>query len=142
MATDDEREDQPGASPAPNLSAEFTAGGAAAGLENIGAQRDDLISSSSSAAPMSPTLGEISAQAAARARKVLQQLTEVVSNTDSVALLATLSSLRLTHAEGEEVDVDSFARGRQSSNRALTPRSPACPTRSRVDRPSGVVENS
>jgi hypothetical protein len=110
MATDDEREDQPGASPAPNLSTEFTAGDTAAGLENIRAQRDDLISSSSSAAPMSPTLEEISAQAVARARKVLQQLTEVVSNTDSVALLATLSGLRLTHAEGEEIDVDSFAR--------------------------------
>ena len=73
-------------------------------------QGDDLTSSSSSAAPMSPTLEEIAAQAAARARKALQQLTEVVSNTDSVALLATLSSLRLAHAEGEEIDVDSFAR--------------------------------
>ncbi len=110
MATDDEPEDQPGASPAPKLSDEFTAGGTAAGLENLRAERDDLISSSSSAAPMSPTFEEISAQAAARARKALQQLTEIVSNTDSVALLATLSSLRLTHAEGEEIDADSFAR--------------------------------
>jgi hypothetical protein len=40
---------------------------------------------------MSPTLEEVSAETVARARKVLQQLTGVVSNTDSVALLATLS---------------------------------------------------
>lgn len=46
MATEDEREDQPGASPAA-LSTDFTAGGTAAGLEKIRAHGDDLISSSS-----------------------------------------------------------------------------------------------
>lgn len=73
-------------------------------------ERDDLNAASSSSAPMSPTLEEIAAQAAARARTALHHLTEVVAATDSVALLATLSSLRLTHAQGEEIDVDAFAR--------------------------------
>lgn len=73
-------------------------------------QQDDLNVPSSSSAPMSPTLEEIAAQAAARARTALHQLTEVVAATDSVALLATLSSLRLTHAQGEEIDVDAYAR--------------------------------
>lgn len=59
---------------------------------------------------MSPTLEEMAAQAATRAQKTLAQLSDVLSNADSVALLATLSSLRLTHAQGEEIDVDAFAR--------------------------------
>lgn len=72
-------------------------------------ERNDLTSSSGSASGMSPTLEEVAAQAAARAEKTLVQLTECVSNADSVALLATLSSLRLTHAQGEDIDVDAFA---------------------------------
>lgn len=106
MATKDDRKDQPGAA----LSTNFTVGGTAARLDDSRARRDDLTSSPSSAVPISPTFEEIAAQAAARAGKTLQQLTEVISNADPVALLATLSSLRLTHAEGDEIDVDAFAR--------------------------------
>lgn len=73
-------------------------------------QGDHQASSSISAPPLSPTLEEVAARAAGRAQEALGQLREVVSGTDSIALLATLSSLRLTHAEGEEIDIDAFAR--------------------------------
>ena len=73
-------------------------------------QQDDPAPSSMSAAPMSPTLEEVAAKAATRAQEALHELMELVRRTDPVALLATLSTLRMTHAEGEEVDVGAFAR--------------------------------
>jgi hypothetical protein len=65
---------------------------------------------SSPTGSMTPSLEQVAAEAAQRAQVALQQLTEVIFAADSVALLATLTSLRLTRAEGEEVDIDSFAR--------------------------------
>jgi hypothetical protein len=73
-------------------------------------QEDDQNLGSQSPPPLTPSLEQLAADAAERARAALQQLTEAISTTDSVALLATLSSLRLVHAEGEEIDVDTFTR--------------------------------
>ena len=72
-------------------------------------RRDDR-STDAGSASMTPTLDQIAAEAKERARTILKQLRDVVSTSDSVALLATLSSLRLTHAQGKEPDVDAFAR--------------------------------
>ena len=72
-------------------------------------RRDDCTANSGSSS-MTPTLEQIATEAKGRSRTTLKQLKDVVSNTDSVALLATLSSLRLTHAKGKEPDVDAFAR--------------------------------
>ena len=72
-------------------------------------RQDDHVTDSDSAS-MTPRLEQVAAEAKERARTVLKQLRDVVSNSDSVALLATLSSLRLTHAQGVEPDMDAFAR--------------------------------
>ena len=72
-------------------------------------RRDNHVTDSGSTS-MTPTLEQIATEAKGRARTILKQLRDVVATSDSVALLATLSSLRLTHAQGKEPDVDAFAR--------------------------------